>query len=158
MYEQEPRTCWSTRTRIGLELDAASKCDGNRGRDVSYGTALFLSRICGHFVCETREEKKGWKLREPYSPRVMKTWTAHRCTGKPDEIKRSEVERIMLRWRFNVYYRAQSLLIYKTDRTASTHRKPIIYCAIRNQKGKRTKKKLKLNSRTGNRPVCPALW
>ena len=45
------------RTRIGLESDAASKCDGNRGCDVSYGTALFLSRVCGHLYtkCEKRE-------------------------------------------------------------------------------------------------------
>ena len=34
--------------------------------------------------------------------------------------------------------------IYKTDCTASTHRKPIKYCAIRNQKGKEQRKKLKL--------------
>ena len=57
-YEQEPRTCWSKRTRIGLESDAASKCDGNRSCDVLYGTALFLSATHGHLYARRKERER----------------------------------------------------------------------------------------------------
>ena len=59
-YEQELRTCWSKQMQIGLESDAASKCDGNRSRNVLYGTALFLSATCGHLYArrEKREREK----------------------------------------------------------------------------------------------------
>ena len=99
----------------------------------------FLVQHAGTYMRGMRREI-GRELRAPYRLCVMKTWTAHRCAGKPNEIERTEVERIMLWWRFNIFYWVQILLIYKIDYTASTHRKPIIYCATHNHKGKEQRK------------------
>ena len=116
--KQELQTCWSKWMRIGLESDVATKCGGNRIRDVSYGTAAVHSEAHGH-LCGVQEER-GRELRVPYRPRVMNIWTARWCAGKLNEIERTEIERIMLRCKFNVFYRVQVLPIYKIDYTATS--------------------------------------
>ena len=132
--KQEPWTCWSRWKRIGLESDVATKCDGNWIPNVSYGTAAVHSEACGTYTWSTRRER-GRELRAPYRLWIMNIWTARQCAGKPNEIERTKIERIMLWWKFNVFYRVQVLPIYKIDYTATTHRNSIIYCAICNQKG-----------------------
>lgn len=46
--------------RVGLESDIATKCDGNRIHDVSYGTAAVCSEAYGHLYekYEKRERER----------------------------------------------------------------------------------------------------
>ena len=95
--KQEPWTCWSRRTRIGLELDAASKCDDvmeTKSMKCCMVRQLFVLMHTGTYTWSTRRER-GRELRVPYRLRVMNIWTTRRCAGKHNEIERTEIERIM---------------------------------------------------------------
>ena len=139
---QEPRTCWSRQMLVGLESDNRTVWDGNWIHKVLYTTTVFRKSGELYQIVLSRVKEGLISVKGAVSTQSMRGERADgavctvsiedcRCTGKHE---RNEVERIMLRWKFNVFYRTQVQHIYTIDYAAKLYCNSIIYCVICNMK------------------------
>ena len=123
--KQELQTCWSRWTLVGLESDSHTVHYGNWICEV-------LSRV--KETVDRHEMGHKYTKRVPCAPWVMKTWTAHWCTGKPNKMREK------LSWENNATVKIQCFLqnsstTYIQNRLhGHTNHNSIIYCVTRNMK------------------------